>query len=152
MSASDKVHYIGKTSENKEPQETPVQNDTPTQQAAQAQDLSDTRRDMSKVALFVSLLAVVLLVVFFFGLNQNLKGMSANVDQLTGRMSGLEEKVVALENLPHQSKMMVMGTMLQEMAQRAAYMSTQMETEAQNEKLVQAMELLQQVQTEIAPE
>lgn len=146
MSASDKVHYIGKASETEEQQETPVQNDTT------PQDFGDTRRDMSKVALFVSLLSVVLLVVFFFGLNQNLKGMSANVDNLSGRMTGIEDKVVALENLPHQSKMMVMGTMLQEMAQRAAFMSTQMETEAQNEKLVQAMELLQQVQTEIAPE
>ncbi len=144
MSASEKVHFIGKAAENKEPKEATVHTDP------QAQE--ETRRDMSKVALFVSILSVVLLVVFFFGLNQNLKGVSGTVDQLSGRMNGIEDKIVALENLPQKSRMMVMGTMLQEMAQRAAYMSTQMETPEQNEKLHQAMELLQQVQTEVTPQ
>jgi hypothetical protein len=112
---------------------------------------------MSKVALLVSLLAVVLLVVFFFGLNQNLKGVAATVDSLAattgdlaGRVDGVEGKVAELANLPEKSRMMVMGTMLQEMAQRTAYLGTQMPTAEQNEKLHQAMELLQQVQTEIA--
>lgn len=119
----------------------------------------ETQRDMSKVALFVSILSVVLLVVFFFGLNQNLKGVSSTVEQLsvsssdlTSRIAGVEDKLVALESLPHKSKMMVMSTMLQEMAQRAAFLSTQMDTPEQNDKLQSAMELLQQVQTQIEVE
>lgn len=149
MSAAEKIHHIGKPGDAAE---TTTHSDPRCCEGDEA-----TRRDMSKVALFVSLLAVVLLVVFFFGLNQNLKGVSATVEQLavstgelTGRMDGIEGKVAELENLPEKSRMMVMGTMLQEMAQRAAYLGTQMQTEEQNEKLHRAMELLQQVQTEIA--
>ena len=149
MSAAEKIHHIGKPGDAAE---TTTHSDPRCCEGDEA-----TRRDMSKVALFVSLLAVVLLVVFFFGLNQNLKGVSATVEQLavstgelTGRMDGIEGKVAELENLPEKSRMMVMGTMLQEMAQRAAYLGTQMQTEEQNEKLHRAMELLQPVQTEIA--
>lgn len=152
MSAAEKIHHIGKPGDGGDGAEAPTHSGPRCCEGDEA-----TRRDMSKVALFVSLLAVVLLVVFFFGLNQNLKGVSATVEQLamntgelTGRMDGIEGKVAELENLPEKSRMMVMGTMLQEMAQRAAYLGTQMQTEEQNEKLHQAMELLQQVQTEIA--
>ncbi|WP_028586972.1 hypothetical protein [Desulfocurvus vexinensis] len=152
MSAAEKIHHIGKPGDGGDGAETPTH---PGPRCCEGDEA--TRRDMSKVALFVSLLAVVLLVVFFFGLNQNLKGVSATVEQLamntgelTGRMDGIEGKVAELENLPEKSRMMVMGTMLQEMAQRAAYLGTQMQTEEQNEKLHRAMELLQQVQTEIA--
>lgn len=152
MSAAENVHYIGQSTENNDSKEEPVE-------PATNESYDKTSRDMGKVALFVAILSVVLLVVFFFGLNQNLKGVSARVDgvaainsDLTSRMVNVEDKIVALEKLPHKSKMMVMGTMLQDMAQRAAYLGSQMDTEGQSEKLQRAMELLQQVQTEITPE
>jgi hypothetical protein len=152
MSAAEKVHHIGKPGDDSANGGGSMPPAAPCCGADET-----TRRDMSKVALFGSLLAVVLLVVFFFGLNQNLKGVAATVDQLalttgdlSGRMDGIEGKVAELENLPEKSRMMVMGTMLQEMAQRTAYLGTQMPHTEQNEKLHQAMELLQQVQTEIA--
>jgi len=152
MSAAEKIHHLGKSGD------TTDSNEPSAQHGPRCCDGDDaTRRDMSKVALFVSLLAVVLLVVFFFGLNQNLKGVSATVEQLAvssgdlaGRVDSVEGKLAELENLPEKSRMMVMGTMLQEMAQRTAYLGTQMQTQEQNEKLHRAMELLQQVQTEIA--
>lgn len=152
MSAAEKVHYIGKGAQNEEqPQEETMQ---PQPQAAEAFD--KTSRDMSKVALFVSFLAVVLMIVFFFGQNQKLDGLSAHVKTevagLNGRMVQVEDKIVALETLPKKSKMMVMGTMLQDMAQRAAYLGSQMDTEEQNAKLRQAMELMQQVQSELVVE
>jgi len=149
MSAADNVHFIGQGQDDKTPEQPP--------RVAEAVD--KTSRDMGKVALFVAILAVVLLVVFFFGLNQNLNGLSARVDGLVvlkndvdalgGRMNVVEER---LETLPVKAKKMVMGTMLQEMAQRAAYLSTQMDGADQNERLHRAMELLQQVQVEVARE
>ncbi|WP_461211079.1 hypothetical protein [Desulfocurvus sp. DL9XJH121] len=148
MSAAQDIHIVGKD-EAERPE-----------QAAEAVD--KTSRDMGKVALFISILAVVLLVVFFFGLNQNLSGLTAKVDglvvlkddvgALAARMGTAEERLVALEGLPQKARKMVMGTMLQEMAQRTAYLSTQMDSEAQNEKLHRAMELLREVQVQVAGE
>lgn len=152
MSAADNVHFIGQDNNGQDQGQPPLSTEA----------VDKTSRDMGKVALFVAILAVVLLVVFFFGLNQNLNGLSARVDNLVvlkndvdalgGRVNVVEDRLVALEGLPLKAKKMVMGTMLQEMAQRAAYLSTQMDGENQNERLVQAMELLQQVQAEVVKE
>ena len=152
MSAAEKVHFID--------QKNAEQKDAP--QPLPAETVDKTSRDMGKVALFVAILAVVLLVVFFFGLNQNFKGLSSRVDSLVvlkndvgalaGRMNVVEEHLVALEGLPLKAKKMIMGTMLQEMAQRTAYLSTQMDSDDQNEKLSKAMELLRQVQVEVFKE
>lgn len=159
MSAVEKVHHIGPEHEGEEMQEEQKE----VQAERQPAELIDkTGRDIGKVALFVSILSVVLLVVFFFGLNQNLTGLSARVDSLITikddvnalgtRVGTVEDRIVALEGLPKKAKQMVMGTMLQEMAQRADYLGSQMETDEQTAKLKQAMELLQQVQTEIVVE
>lgn len=155
MSTAEKVHHIGQEPETETPQE-------PKAERQPAELIDKTGRDIGKVALFVSILSVVLLVVFFFGLNQNLTGLSARVDNLVSikddvnalgtRVGTVEERIVALEGLPQKAKKMVMGTMLQEMAQRADYLGTQMETEGQSAKLKEAMQLLQQVQTEIVVE
>jgi hypothetical protein len=45
---------------------------------------------------------------------------------------------------------MLLSNILQEMSQKAAYLSSQVGTEDQSTKLMQAKELLQQVQTELA--
>ena len=58
---------------------------------AMAQDVK-TNADMGKVAVFISFLAVILLVVFFFGLNQNISGLSEQVKAL----SGLEQEMAAM--------------------------------------------------------
>lgn len=156
MSAVENIHIVGKDNG------TEGGAGEPRPEAVPSEAVDKTSRDMGKVALFIAILAVVLLVVFFFGLNRNLTGLSAKVDGLAtlktdvealdGRMGVAEERLVALETLPAKARKMVMGTMLQEMAQRTAYLGTQMDTEAQNEKLHRAMELLQQVQMEVAKE
>ena len=58
---------------------------------AMAQD-AKTNTDMGKVAVFISFLAVILLVVFFFGLNQNISGLSEQVKAL----SGLQQEMAAM--------------------------------------------------------
>ena len=122
--------------------------------------IGDVRKDMGKVAMIISILAVLLLVVFFFGLNQNVAGLEARVNKLTKleghvqaldtKMGTMEEKIAALENLPQKTKNMLLSNISQEMSQKAAYLSSQVGSEEQSTKLMQAKELLQQVQTELA--
>lgn len=116
-------------------------------------------KDMSKVAIVISILSVLLLVVFFFSMNQNLSGLSAKVENLSGmqnqiesidsKVAGLEEEISGLENLPQQTRNMVLANSLQEMAQRTSVISSQVNTEEQSTKLQQAMNLMQEVQVEL---
>lgn len=149
MEAKDRIHTIGKSDNEAF--------------SAEAEDIkARTERDMGKVAIFVSILSVILLIVFYFGLNQNVTGLTEEVKQVAviqeqvtgmqGRMGEMEARVQAMENLPAKAKKMVMSTMIMEMAQRAAYLSTQVDTEEQADKLNQAIDLLQQVQTDLIKE
>ncbi len=148
MQAKERIHTLG----------------TPGQEfSAEAEDIkARTERDMGKVAMFVSILSVILLIVFYFGLNQNVTGLTEEVKQvgaiqeqmsgMQGRMGEMEARMQTMENLPAKARKMVMSTMIMEMAQRAAYLSTQVDTEDQASKLTQAMDLLQQVQTDLVKE
>ncbi len=81
--------------------------------------LEETRRDMGKVGLFVSLLAVVLVVVFFYGINQNLTGLEHRVDEL----AYLEEDVVALNK-----KMTTMDGKISSVAGDVSYLDNSLTT------------------------
>ena len=56
----------------------------PCQEAMAQEVVTKAGADMSKVAIFISLLSVLLLVVFFFGLNQNITSLSQEVQALAG--------------------------------------------------------------------
>lgn len=68
----------------------------------------DTRKDMGKVALLVSLLVVVLIVIFYFSLKQNIatveknmtdsQGVKASVEALAEDMSNVEADVRGVED------------------------------------------------------
>ncbi|HCO12284.1 MAG TPA: hypothetical protein DIT19_03550 [Desulfonauticus sp.] len=121
--------------------------------------LAKTQKDMGKVGLVISILAVILSAVLFFGLNQNVKGLSEEVSKLgqlstelkvlSSQVGSLESKVAALENLPQKTKNLIIANTLQDMAQKTKYLSSQVQTEEQATKLLQAQELLKQVQVEI---
>ncbi len=131
--------------------ETPDMADTPAP--------ADTRRDMSKIALFASLAAVILLLGFYFHLSQNIKDLTQQVRDLSliktavssldTKMNTMESKVADLETLPAKTRAALMSSILQEMTQKTSYMSTQLESEEQQAKLMKAKELIQQVQTEL---
>lgn len=118
-----------------------------------------TRKDMSKMALFASLAAVILLLGFYFHLNQNIKDLTQQVQDLSliktavtsldTKMNTMESKVADLETLPAKTRAALMSSILQEMTQKTSYMSTQLESEEQKDKLMRAKELIQQVQTEL---
>jgi outer membrane murein-binding lipoprotein Lpp len=117
------------------------------------------RRDMSKIALFASLAAVILLLGFYFNLNQNIKQLTMQVQDLSvikttvssldTKVGTMESKVAELETLPSKTRAALMSSILQEMTQKTSYMSTQLQSPEQQEKLMKAKELIQQVQTEL---
>ena len=128
--------------------------------APDAAPLPETpRRDMSKVALFASLVAVILLLGFYFHLNQNLKTLTAQVQDLASiktsvatldtKVGTMESKVADLETLPAKTRAALMSSILAEMSQKTSYMSTQLQSPEQQDKLMKAKELIQQVQTEL---
>ena len=90
---------------------TPIQDykasDEAAQEAIAKEVMSSTGSDMGKVSIFISLLAVLLLVVFFFGLNQNISRLSEEVEALAGlrqdvsamgsRLDGVTNKVRSVD-------------------------------------------------------
>ncbi|MFZ5426047.1 MAG: hypothetical protein ACOZEN_03670 [Thermodesulfobacteriota bacterium] len=107
-----------------------------------------TSQDISRMALLLALLAVLLAGVLFFKANQNFAVLTKDVAGIGAKMTTIDAKVAELENLPAKSKRMVMGTLIMEMAQKASYLSTQVDNPEQAAKLLQAMELLQQAKPE----
>lgn len=134
-----------------------VQQDTETTTVNYAEDvqkdLIDTRKDSGKVAIAISIMAIILLVVFYFGFRQNFIELRQKVEALNGlqtRVVTLEQNVDALKTLPEKTRYMVMGTMTQEMANKAEYLTTQAASEEQSAKILQAKKLLEEIQQEFA--
>jgi hypothetical protein len=116
-------------------------------------DLIDTRRDSGKVAIAISIMSIILLVVFYFGFRQNFTELREQVDALNGlqtRVVTLEEDVAGLKTLPEKTRFMLMGTMTQEMANKADYLGTQAASQEQADKIREAQRLLEEIQKEFA--
>lgn len=110
--------------------------------------LAETRKDMGKVALFVSLLTVVLVVVLYFVVDQNISGLSGQVQEaaaLEQELNTLDARVTDMENLPAQTRNLILSNDLVEMSQRAEYLAGQLDEE-QSAKLAQAGALILEVQ------
>lgn len=137
MKPEEKVVSMDDYRNNKE-------NDVPSMSELNAK----TSQDISRMALLLALVAVLLAGVLFFKANQNLNVLSKDVSGISSKIGTIDAKMAELENLPAKSKRMVMGTMIMEMAQKASYLSTQVENPEQAAKLLQAMELMQQAKPE----
>jgi hypothetical protein len=177
--------------------------------AIAAEIMENTNKDIGRVAIFVAILAVVLVAVFYFGLSRSLTGISekvAEIDGMKAEMAGFDARVKASEagvanaigimksevdnkiagmetkvgntmtqmeatmgsrmntmearvgkqvgalkaqvdelaDLPKETKRMVMGTMLQELSQTAAFIGGEAETPEQRAIIEQAVKLLQE--------
>ncbi|WP_028573841.1 hypothetical protein [Desulfonatronovibrio hydrogenovorans] len=127
--------------------------------AYSAEELGGGKRDMGKVGVIVSVLAVFLLIIFYYALNKNMDEISGKVDLITetremiqdldNKMVEMDARIAEIEQLPDVVKNMVLGGMLDEMAQKAGYIGGQV-SEEQKAKLEQARDLLQQVQQELS--
>ncbi|TIH19960.1 hypothetical protein D0S45_01080 [Marinifilum sp. JC120] len=122
-----------------------------------ASGVSETaQKDMGKVAIIISFMAVVLLVVFFYGLNQNLTSLTAevkdlqtvrgDVEALNTQMTVVDGRLVELEKLPTKTRHIIMDGIIEEMNQKASYVGAQLSEEEQA-KLAKVQELLKDVQS-----
>lgn len=124
-------------------------------------EVGGARKDMGLVGIVISVLAVFLLVVFYYAMNKNMDALSDEVGQITEtrqmvqtldtKMGEMDQRIAELENLPEVVRSMVLGGMLEEMDQKAGYIGGYV-TEEQKAMLEQARELMQQVQKELTAE
>lgn len=141
-------------------------------EAASKEVLEKTSRDMGKVAIFISILSVLLLVVFFFGLNQNIAGLSQEVKALSslkqdvaalggqlatvqgdvgglqGEMRTANGKIAELEKLPAKTRNMIITNDLNEMGEKLGYIGGQLDA-AQADKLKQVQSIIKQLQSDL---
>ncbi len=125
-------------------------------------------RDMGKAAVFIAILTILLLVVFFYALNRNMAGLTASVTGLTGQMqelttlraqvaemdgavSQIQEKMPLIDAVPTVARRAVLLGMVQDLSQRMEFIAKEAETAEQSAKLLQAKELLDSVRLELAP-
>ncbi len=129
--------------------------------------------DLGKIAIVVSLLSVVLLLIFFFGLNSNLNGLSneikdigtirknvealdSYVDDLLGQMVRVNTRIMELKENPGKEDVRVLQqSMLNDMLGRVELMEQQLrEVALDNTKQAQKLERLQKLLREFiaAPE
>lgn len=142
--------------------ETPRPDENPTQDGNAAEvSQSDVPpgRDMTRIALFISLGTVILLLGLYMRLNQDIETLNLQVRDLSAvkttvstldtKIGTMETRVADLESLPAKTRAALMSSILQEMSQKTSYMSTQLDSPEQQDKLMRAKELIQQVQTEL---
>lgn len=116
----------------------------------------NAHKDMGKIAVIISIMAVVLLVVFFYGLNQNLTSLTTEVKDLqtvrgevatlNDQMSTVDDRLVELEKMPMRTRHIIMDGIIEEMNQKAGYLGQQLSEEEQA-KLAKVQELLKDVQS-----
>lgn len=100
--------------------------------------------DLAKIAIVVSLLSVVLSVIFFFGLNRNLSGLSnevkdigvirtnvealdSYVDDILTQMGRVNTRIMELEEKPRKEAVRVLQeSMIDDMLRRAEFMGGQL--------------------------
>ena len=113
----------------------------------------EAHRDMSKVAMIVSLLAVLLLVIFFFGMNRNIAGLTDEVKSLgTLRedVSSLDQRMVQLQSdIPVRMKRMIAHDMVNEMAMKATYLAGVLDSETHQEAMRSVLQELQTVRADL---
>lgn len=115
----------------------------PSDEQVAAEITAKTNRDMGRVALFVSILAVILLTVFFFGLNQNMTGLAEQVKDvglMKTQLATMQQQVAALEKLPEATRKMVLTSMLAETTQKLAYVQSQLPEGEAATRLAKAIE------------
>jgi hypothetical protein len=121
-------------------------------------EVGGVKKDVGMVGIVISILAVFLLVVFYYSMNKNMDALSDEVGQITEtrqmvqdldtKMGEMDARIAELENLPEVVRSMVLGGMLEEMNQKAGYIGAYV-TDEQKAKLEQARELMKQIQEEL---
>lgn len=117
------------------------------------QELTEQKKDWGKLALYISLLSVLLMVVLFFGLNQNVAGVEEGVQRLetqtlpamAEKVEGFERRMSEMERLPEMARQVLISAMIEEMIAKTEYLSGQLPEGQGTEKLDQVRSLLNEV-------
>lgn len=114
-----------------------------------------TGSDLGKVALFVALLAFILMVMLYFSQQQNISGLAAKIDEANGvkaqitavknQVGALEKEVAAIRNLPEEARKIIISGMISESASKMDYLISQMDDGEQQAKLKEIRKMLQEV-------
>jgi len=119
--------------------------------AAVEAGVAEAQKDMSKVAMIVSLLAVLLLVIFFFGMNRNIAGLTDEVKSLgilREDVAQLDQRMVKMqEEVPVAMKRMLAHDLVNEMAMKAFYLTDTLEDEALRSKMQEVLVGLKEVRS-----
>ena len=110
--------------------------------------------DLAKPALILAALALVLMAIVFYGLSSNLKGLSEEVRKagaLQNELAALQAQVEVIRNQPTEGgrKLLVLS-MIEDMAQQAAFLGGQIQDQDQARKMAQVQEMLRQIQYDLA--
>ncbi|NDV19729.1 hypothetical protein GO013_09885 [Pseudodesulfovibrio sp. JC047] len=122
-------------------------------QSEPAASVVEANRDMSKVAIIVSLLVGVLLIIFFFGMNRNIAGLTDEVKSLgvlREDVSRLDNRMVEMETeIPGQIKKMIAHDLVNEMAMKAAYLGNTIDDEQLRGKMQEVLMTLKDVRADL---
>lgn len=109
----------------------------------------DVQKDMSKVAMIVSLLAVLLLVIFFFGMNRNIAGLTDEVKALgvlRDDVTDLDQRMVKMQDeVPATMKRMIAHDVVNEMTMKAFYLTDTLEDADLRVKMGEVLKGLKEV-------
>ncbi|MES9994990.1 hypothetical protein [Desulfovibrio aminophilus] len=110
-------------------------------------------RDFGKLALVLALLSLVLMVIFFFGMSSNLKGISEEMRQVAGMKTELAAVHAQMALVQSQStegsRKLLVNAMIEDMAQKAAFLGGMIQNEEQARRMAQVQESLRQIQLEL---
>lgn len=110
--------------------------------------------DLVKPALILAALALVLMAIVFYGLSSNIKGLSEEVRKagaVQGELAALQAQVEVIRNQPTEgSRKLLVQAMIEDMAQKAAFLGGQIQDQDQARKMAQVQEMLRQIQYDLA--
>ena len=107
--------------------------------------LEEVKKDMGKVALFVSSMAVVLMVLFYFTLKHTVVKTETKVNSMVQKMRIIDKKVAELESLPQKTRNLIYYNMLEEIYDKTKFLSSRLD-QNRKEKLLEALKLIKEAQ------
>jgi hypothetical protein len=120
--------------------------------------LKEVKKDMGKVALIVSIMAVMLMVVFYFSMKLTVGSMEKKIAELypvkkqvvvlDKSITDLKTRMAKIEQLPEETRKMIYGDILSELTQKTKYLSSHLKGE-QKEKLLKVQHILKDLETNL---
>ncbi|WP_461833991.1 hypothetical protein [Desulfothermus sp.] len=118
--------------------------------------LKEVKKDMGKVALIISIMAVMLMVVFYFSIKltvgtiekkmAELYPVKKQVVILDKTVGDLQSRVAKIEKLPEETRKMIYGDILNEISQKAEYLSQHLKG-SDKDKLMKVQRILRELET-----